>query len=243
MKRLFALLLAVVLTVSMTACAVMEDVVQQQTIYGKMESDSGKEETRSGNVGRETEGTAEPEVDAADAIGSYADGTYRNDLLGIQGEFDDTWYVASAEERMEILGVIAEDVTNEDIAEMLRSSGAAMDFYAIRDGGYYSINIMLEKLNPLQSAIVSEEAYIEAAMKNLPTALESINVVDHEVEVTAVSIGGKDHPAVHVSGKQNGLAFYELQMVIKAGQYMGIITAACYEEDVTSDLMAMFAEK
>lgn len=227
MKRLICVLLSITLVLSLGACT-------------KKPSQTAAPETTAPAVTEaSTEAPTETEVSAEDAVGSYEDGVYRNELLGIQAAFDETWYVASVEERLEVVGIVSEAVTDDAIADMLETNGTAMDLYAVQGSGS-SVNLMLQKINFLQNVLISEEEYVNQSMAQMETAMESIQVEDAVIEATTITFAGGEHPAIAITGVQAGLDFYELLVVVKSGGYLGTVTAASYVENTTEEILGLF---
>lgn len=223
MKRLISLLLCVALVLSLGACT-------------KKPSQTAAPETTAPAA---AEAPTEAPVSAEDAVGSYENGVYRNEMLGIQAAFDENWYVASVEERLEVVGAVSEVVTDEAIADMLETSGTAMDLYAIQASGN-NVNLMLQKINFLQNVLISEQEYVNQSLPQMDAAMKSIQVEDAVIEATTITFAGGEHPAIAISGTQGGLNFYELMVVVKSGSYLGIVTAACYVENTTEEILGLF---
>lgn len=184
----------------------------------------------------EKTGQAEEELDT-EILGTYEDGMYTNTVLGIQGAFDENWYIATREERMALYGATAEIITDEDLAELLRNANYVSAFYASYNGSGDNVNIGLEKLGIWWG---DEEEYTEASMESLQTGLESMGLSDVTVVSAPYTIDGVEHAGLKVHGLIEGTDFYEWLVCIRAGQYMGIITAGSHSEDLTETFLAQF---
>ncbi|HIT33354.1 MAG TPA: hypothetical protein IAC31_01825 [Candidatus Faecousia intestinigallinarum] len=224
MKRILAGVLCLLMVLALSACAV------QIAFQPK--------NTQPPSAAAETTAPLEQE-DMAEIQGSFADGVYTNTCLGIQGVFDESWYIASDEERMELMGILAEEVNEEALAEQFRSAGNIIVFYA-QDSNGSSVNMTIEDLG-LRSAFITEEIYVAASLEQIPEVLESMGVSFVRVDQTTYSISGVEHAAVDVHGYVNGVDFHEKIVCIQAGNYMGAITAACYGNNLTAKMLRAFS--
>lgn len=224
MKRVICLLLSFILVLSLPVPC---EAVTRKT-------DSGKTSTSA------TE--AKTDVTAKEAVGTYEDGVYDNEMLGIQATFDETWYVATVEERLALVGVLSEAITDESIAKLLEENGSAMDLYAIQENGN-SVNLMIQKLDSVVGLLISEQDYVDYTIGEIEPAMEAIEVKNPKIQAITVTFAGEKHPGISIDGTQNGLDFHEKMVVVKAGGYLSIVTAACYGKNVTDDILDLFESK
>ena len=215
MKKLFAIVLVVLMMLSLAACG-----------------------------GDEPTPTTVPEttapVEQGSKLGTVEGNTYTNEFLGITVTLNENWGFANDEEMAQIRGMTTDAMTDENLAEILETSGAVMDMYAADVDGQ-TLNIMLENLNILQSIAVTEKAYADATVGQLPAALESMGFADATAEVTELTFAGDTHAAVKIHAKIAGMNFYETLVIVKQGNYIACITAASYGEDTTSAVLDLFA--
>lgn len=228
MKRLVSLLISLSMLLALTACggnSAPEDSVTAAPTTAPTQAP--------------TEAPTEPAADPQ--MGSYENGTYVNEFLGISCALDDSWVLASAEEMAQLQGMSAELVTDEDLAKQLENSGSSMVFYAAADDGLVTMNIMVENLGILYGMALDEKSYLELSGDALPTALESMGFENVTLEMTSVSFLGSEQAAARIHGSFSGVDFYELLIPRKVGTYMSILTVASYYEDITGDLAGMFS--
>lgn len=187
-----------------------------------------------------TEAPTQPETEQTwdmEILGTYEDGTYTNTVLGIQGAFDQRWYIATQEERLALQGAALEMISDEDLAKLMQDAGCITVFYARINGTGDNVNIGIEKLGLW---LGDAEVYLEASMENLRIGLESMGLTDVTVESAPYTIDGVEYAGARVHGLLEGVDFYERMVCIRAGQYMGILTAASYAEDLTEEFLAQF---
>ena len=79
------------------------------------------------------------------------------------------------------------------------ANGAIMDMYAMSSDGH-SLNVVLENLNVLQSIALTEKAYAEATVGQLPAALESMGIKNVTAEITEMTFAGENHVAIKLHG-------------------------------------------
>lgn len=231
MKHIFAMLLALVLILS--GCARIPMGIQPE----ESAASAPEEATVSEGTTAETEAT----VSAQEAVGTFQGGVYENDLLGVTASFDSDWYIATAEERLQIMGATVDTLDDDALVESLEKNGTAMDLYAAQENSS-NVNVMLEKIG-FQSVLISEEMYVDITLEQLPKVMETLQVEDAKLEKISLTFAGETHPGISVSGIQSGMNFYEKMAVVKSGGYFGVITAACYNEDVTDDILGLFQAK
>ena len=183
--------------------------------------------------------TTAPEEDPQ--LGVYADGVYTNAFLGVKWTTNEHWTVHSKEEMAQLNGLVADAMTDEALAEQLKNSGVAYAFYATADEGLVTINIALENLGLLYGTLLDEKSYVDISIKQLPDALEAVGLQNVTAEATTLTFAGAEHAGVTVHGSISGVDFYEKLVCIKSGSYMGIVTVASYYEDITENLLEMFA--
>lgn len=172
-------------------------------------------------------------------FGKVEGNTYTNSYLGVTCTLDENWHIATAEERAALNGLTAEMISDEELAEVFRSSGAAMDLYAENANGL-SLNIMLEDLNLLYSLILSEENYANQTIDQLAPALESMGFTDVHSEKATITFAGAEHAGIRISAKISGFDFYETLVLVKVDGCMATVTAGALGENVTEDILARF---
>lgn len=188
--------------------------------------------TACGGEGGEAE-TTEP---AGPAVGTISGNTYTNTFFGMGCTLDSTWTVADQAQMMEIFGV-AEDLLSD---AALDSDGMAYSFYAAKEDGLTTLNIVLENLGMVYGMLLDEQGYVETAVKQLPATFEALGMTNVSTEITTLSFAGGNHAAIKLSGDLYGITFYETLVCVKQGSYIAVVTAASYYEDTTGDILALF---
>lgn len=245
MKKWTAFFLAVVMALSLTACngngeqetnpPKPTDPVTQPTTQPTVPTTEPTVPTT-----QPTEPATQPTEPAEKSkFGKVEGNTYTNSYLGVTCTLDENWHIATAEERAALNGLTAEMISDEELAEVFRSSGAAMDLYAENANGL-SLNIMLEDLNLLYSLILSEENYANQTIDQLAPALESMGFTDVHSEKATITFAGAEHAGIRISAKISGFDFYETLVLVKVDGCMATVTAGALGENVTEDILARF---
>lgn len=211
MKKLIALTLALCLIVCLSACG-----------------DDRKE-----NPFTATEETKQ----VANILGTINGQSYRNEFFGFQATLPTGWEVYSFEQTAQLM--LDKTLDAEGLKQNLEDTGLTYPFYAIKDGGISSVNIVIEKLNP---ASLSEQAYAQIAVKSVPAALESIGLSNVSAQVTSLNFAGSSHAAVEVYGEINGTPFHETVACVKGDSYICCITVGSYDADTVQSLLAAFTK-
>ena len=198
----------------------------------------------------EPEEPAEDEEEAADEdfdIGTTSGGTYENSFIGIGCTLDENWTFASEEEVMAQNGVWEELIDDEDLVEQLSSAATLMDMYASADDGLLTINVTLENIGVLYGMTMDEDEYADAGLATLDDTIAATGMFsDYSFEKSTVMLAGRErtairgHELMEIEGVDEGVDIYQTQAVIKAGNYMAIITLTSFTEDVTDILASYF---
>ena len=186
-------------------------------------------------------GTVEAAPEPEFQMGEMSGGVYTNEFLGIGCSLDSNWTYLTDEEILELNASSAEQMTNEEIREMLETSENIYDMYAQADGGLVNIAVCVENLGVLNGITMDEAAYLEEVLPILEQSLAGIGLTDIAQEKFTETLAGQSHQAVKFSGMLNGdTPMYQEQVYLKKGSYMAAIILCSGIEDITPQLAAMF---
>lgn len=225
MKKIISVLLIMVLVFCITSCGEPESDVK-----GSLKT----EETNTDN--KSNENNTNEEVDLS--LGLAEGNVYESEFLKIGFNLIEGWTFYT-EEQIQQLNNITGDMLDDEIAESIKNADLVYDMYALDTLGN-SVNINLEKLNTVGSAILSEEDYVNASLGSLKDALKSMGFTTVTTEATTVTLAGEDHPAVYVVCANEQLTMYEKIVCKKIGKYMASITIATVMEDNTDTIISQF---
>lgn len=225
MKKQLSLLLAIVMLLSLTACGSAEETPAPTNT-------AAPEET--------TAAPTEKPVSASEVIGSVNGQSYTNPYFGMGCQLEDTWSIATTEEMAEIIGLTQDALRESEYSDVLEDSGLVYDLYASASDGLTTVNVTIENLGLLYGLTMDEAAYAEASVKQFPAALEAVGMTDVTTEITSISFAGSEHTAVRVHCLYSDVDFYETLVCVKKGNYMAVITAASYFDDITGNVLDSF---
>lgn len=181
-------------------------------------------------------GSAETTEPAGPILGETSGNTYTNTYFGMGCTLDDSWIVANEDELAQIMGT-----TTEMLSEAaLEADGVGYSFYASKEDGLTTLNIVMENLGKLYGMLLDEKSYAETSVEQLPAAFEAMGMTDVTTEITTVTFAGSEHTAIKLSGVIYDINFYETLVCVKQGSYIAVVTAASYYEDTTADILAQF---
>lgn len=209
---------------------------------------SENQETVRGTVSTETPTdtqSGESEEDYSEKIGTINGSVYENSYFGYGCSFNDSWTFYNDEELAELVGITADSMENDVMAEYLKNSGSTYDMYAYADDGIVTVNVTIENLGVLYGAALDESSYAELALDNAIDALNSIDGVEVvESNIQDMEFAGGTHTSIKflssytVEGVDVNL--YQLLICVKSGNYMSVITFTTFFEDITETLAAEF---
>ena len=184
---------------------------------------------------------AEETAEAVDVLGVKDAGRYENTFFGLAADLGDGWRVLSDAEAAVLLNPLTDKLEDQTLAELLRGSGVVCDLYALStDGSGDSLNVQIEDLGFLYGVVMGEDVYSEAAIPLLEDTLRQAGLTALRVEKETLDFAGGEHVALRVSGTLDGTPLYERIALVKAGNYMAIVTAFSLDPARAESLLALF---
>lgn len=185
---------------------------------------------------------AEETYEAEEMIGEKSGNSYANETFGICAEFPDNWTVLDDEQTAQMLGLVADNFSEVDLAEQLRESGSLYDLYAMTvDQSGDNVNVVIEDLGVVNGIIIDEKKYLEIAEDQLETTFAQMGMTDVTLDKGTYSFAGEDHVSVLISGNYNGVPVYERMVLLKTGNYMGVVTAFSLDTARLDGIMGLFS--
>ena len=174
-------------------------------------------------------------------IGEKTASTYVNEGLGIRAEFPANWTVLD-EQTAQVMGLVADHLSEEDLADQLRESGSLCDLYAIAtDQSGDNVNIMIQDLGVLYGIVLDENRYTDLNMDQIEPTLSQMGMTDITMEKANVTFAGAEHPSILVSANYSGVPVYEQMVIFKAGNYMSAITVFSVDKARVDQILGFFS--
>lgn len=175
-------------------------------------------------------------------FGVLSGNTYSNSFFGIGWTLDDSWTYYNQTQLLELSGIAADSVQDEELEELLEESSTVFDMYAYKNDGTASINVVIERIDAAQSMLYTESAYVDLSAEQLQESMKSMGMANVEVETGLEAVAGQKHVGLFLQGEYNDVGFYERLVCIKSGVYIASVTVASYGEDTTRELLALIQE-
>ncbi|MEZ4628967.1 MAG: hypothetical protein R2912_13095 [Eubacteriales bacterium] len=218
-KRIFAILLLVALTLSMTACA------------------------EANILGVSTPTTPLAVSDGSTVSDFEKSVAYRNDYFKYTCELPDDWYVLNQEEIAQLLGYTVDTLGESDAGEIIQDSfesgESKMDFYAVAGDGLQNINIVLGELKVLEMLLPMQQL-LDASTKTLVSGLENMGATNVTTSTKTIDFLGEERTALLVTGDYMGTTIYETIVVMRDGMYNSSVTMTSFGQDGAQDMLAYF---
>lgn len=176
--------------------------------------------------------------EAAISRGTTTETAYENEFVGIGWKLLDGWTFATTSQ-MEQMNAAVLEMLKDDIDANLAEGSTFCDLYAADISGS-NVNIQFEKLNTVNSILVTEDSYLELSLDTLKKTYESMGYTDVSLTLTTAKIGDNEQPAITSCCTYQGVTVYQKMAVIKQGNYMCIITASSLTEAQNDACLASF---
>ena len=230
MKKLFAMLMALTILMTMAACG------QQTTdeAGGTVDPGALEDQGTSGQVDMPADDAGTPE------LGSVNGGTYTNEFAGIGCTLDETWTFYTEAQIAEINGFLTEGTSDEDMRQLMEENQSVYDMYASSTDGLMTMNVVFQNMGLLFGTTMSAHEYAELSAQQLPDAMSTYGFENVAAAVTTTEFAGADCPAVALTATVQDTPMYELVICLKQGNYIYCVTLCSYTEDVTAQMAALF---
>ena len=225
MKKLFAMLMALTILMTMAACG------QQTTddAGGTVDPGAVADQDTSGQVDMPADDAGTPE------LGSVNGGTYTNEFAGIGCRLDEGWVFNTAEQMAAL-----KRSTDEEMRQLMEENQSVYDMYASSTDGLMTMNVVFQNMGLLFGTTMSAQDYVELSAEQLPDAMGTYGFEDVTASVTTAEFAGAECPAIAITATVQDTPMYELLVCMKEGNYIYCVTLCSYTEDVTAQMAALF---
>ena len=231
MKRIVALLLAMVMVLSLAACA--KETTVEKPVAAPAATEAVPTNTEAADEGKTV------------SLGRVENGVYTNDYIGIGCALGENWTFKTAEELQELPGQVQELLQDTEYADS--SLRQITDMMAENAETMVSVNIQYTKLSiqeRLSYATLSDEALVDVVLEESGSVAEAYAQAGIEgatLEKTTVNFLGQERYAVYTAATIQGYPYYMLQLFAYGlGQYGVTITFSSFFEDNTVSALDMF---
>lgn len=238
MKRVLALVLSLIMVLSFAACGEEPDVRGEQIVNGTENANTTLDTTEA-NDDDVADTTAAAEDEKELALGAIDGLTYENAFIGIGCTLDSSWTFSTEEEIMALNNMGAELIA-EEYQEALKNATVIYDMMATKDNMTDTIQVVLEKLNPLQIVALNVADNYNAVSDVLKQTYESAGGSDYKDEISKLTIDSETFDAMNVSVNINGVTIYQTILSIKCGSYLATITFTATEAAAISEIVEGF---
>ena len=230
MKKLFAMLMALTILMTMAACGQQAPDAAGGTVDPGAVADQGT----SGQVDMPADDAGTPE------LGSVNGGTYTNEFAGIGCTLDATWTFYTEAQIAEINGFLTEGTSDEEMRQLMEENQSVYDMYASSTDGLMTMNVVFQNMGLLFGTTMSAQDYVELSAEQLPDAMGTYGFEDVTASVTTAEFAGAECPAIAITATVQDTPMYELLVCMKEGNYIYCVTLCSYTEDVTAQMAALF---
>lgn len=239
MKKIFALLLAALMLLSLAACANNEPAATDAPATDALATEAPATDAPATEApatdAPATDGTLSAEEQAVyDLIFGRMDGeNYINEMLGLGFEIDDDWTGYSLEQNLANNGFVADGTLVEQIA----AAPMVMILNCTDPEDGSSVNINAEDL----PAEMTGDEYLSSQLEATKAALEQMGLANVDVALDTVTFAGSEHSCMQVSCEIQGLPFYETIIAYELPENsIAAITVSAFEKDEVADIIEEF---
>lgn len=229
MKKLFVLLLVLLVVMTFVACGSQENIRGEQKVEGSSSNEGVS------NIESDDEVNSDEEF----SLGSVNGLTYENKFIGLGCSLDSEWTFYT-DEQIKDLNNITLDAVGEEVEEIIKASDIVYDMYTSRNNGLDSINVNLEKVNPVQLALINLEDYYLNAAPTLVKGLENMGLSNITYETGTITIDGQEFDCLNVEADIQGINFYETLFSVKCNGYLANISIGNTGENNIDDIIESF---
>ena len=187
----------------------------------------------------------EPLEGAETLLSTFEGQKYENKALDISADFDKGWYLMNEEERAQQMGLLDNVIHDEDLLKVLtdalESGKSICDMKAQKkDGSGDEVNIILSDLGAIGMLFVDERQYFEMSEEGLYSAYRSMGCQEITITGGETSFCGRTHYGAEIEASLNGTRFFQRQVYIKSGTYIGVVTIFSKDRSQLDVITGMF---
>ena len=172
-------------------------------------------------------------------LGSVSGKVYENKYIGIGTELSGDFYFYTDEEIKQINN-ISYELAGEDYQELMKDANIVYDMYAQTPDFLSSVNVVMEKFNPLEMAAVNLKLSLESSIPTITSSYENLGYKNVQAEVATVEFAGKTRDVLNVTAELNGLTFYLCTVNMKAPSHVVNVTVGAFDKNAVDNIIKNF---
>lgn len=164
------------------------------------------------------------------SLGTVETQTYESRFLGIGCLLPEGWRYYTTEEIQQLNNYAAEEA-GEDFQAMMEQADLVYDMFAKNENGMDTVNVVMEKLSPVQYAALDLTQHLRDSAPVLQQTFENIGATGYTYEIGTIVISGQELTCLYSSCILNGNQMYQASIPIKANGYLASLTITTWFEN------------
>ena len=212
MKKIFAIVLAVCMVMSLAACGG----------GGSTPANNAANTTPANNSVNTTPANNSANTEP-NYRGTVSGNVYINEPMDLKISLSSEWNILNEEQIAQQQGY-AKELFGSDIADAVSKTSGLMIFSALEGAGLNNMNIVLQKSNPLHAAY-SDEKIFSLMQTTLEDQMKGAGMKLEKYEILKATFCGEEKSILHTVLSYGGTAFSQYQIWVRPqGDYYTIIT-------------------
>ena len=234
MKKIICMLLSIVIILSLCGCFsgksnVVDDTLGEATTEDLTQESSAEEQEEDLQ-----------ENQSEFSFGQVENNVYTNEFLGLSCALPSDWEFYSEEKILE-LNNITKEYIDDDYKEQIENATIIYDMFAqTSKDNIKNINVNLEKLNPVQAALLDIKSALEAQKEAIISTYQNMGYTNVQVTFQKVIVDNKEYDSTKIVAKTQGIDFYAMAFTFKKSDYLVNVTVCSAGKDNTSDIFEYF---
>lgn len=172
-------------------------------------------------------------------LGTVSGLTYENSFIGIGCTLDSEWTYYS-EEQIKEMNNIASDMAGEEFKEQVKNATIVYDMLAVHSNPLRNININLEKVDPVQLALIDLADNLEKSFPSIEQAMKNMGYTNIVHEISKVKIGDEEFDCLNNEAEINGIKIYQTVISIKCHGYIASISIGSDSKEDINTILGYF---
>ena len=233
MKKLFAILMALSLLLSLAACGKTEPT--EAPTEAPSEAPATEAPTDAS-----TDAPTEAVAELSPIVGVYNGNSYSNTVLGISCDLSEEWTLLDLQDLIDAYGYTTDEFTDENIKSAVESAGSLTTYYAARNDGLQTLTITVASSAAYGYLEGKESSVVEMMIPQMETQLPASGIEVQSIDSGVIDFAGHERSCISVVGSANETDLYEKQVITFSDGYLFVITAVSFLEDSCDELLSNF---